>query len=458
MTIQFNEKQLLAVKVHAPKILRTLGVKSLDEYEPHKEEWSKLTAHGIAAKKLARGFVDLINKETSEEDASQMEAAFEALIDITDACEIEKDQRTEIGTRSPRKHGGDNRRPVGQDMCANGADGFSRSVNEASVGLRPEQRMADHVRDQGCEDIGLSTGQYLRAMVIGAKTDTERRALSEGTDSAGGFTVPDVLSANLIDLMRARSVTIQAGARTVPLGSDTNYIAKLLTDPTPGWRAESAAIAESDPTFGRVTLTPKALAVLVKVSRELLEDSLNIETELPRIMTVALAQELDRVALFGSGTGSEPTGIVNTSGVSEVAHDATLTTYAPLITARTNVLTSNAERLSAYIIHPRDEGELAGLTDSTGQPLQAPPKLSDIPMLTTTSVPTDGGTGSDESSIITGDFSRLLIGVRSQISIQMLKERYADTGQYGFLAFMRADIAVEHPEVFCKITGINPTP
>ena len=42
------------------------------------------------------------------------------------------------------------------------------------------------------------------------------------------------------------------------------------------------------------------MAVMTKISRELFEDSLNLESELPRILTVAMAKEMDRIALLGS--------------------------------------------------------------------------------------------------------------------------------------------------------------
>ena len=74
-------------------------------------------------------------------------------------------------------------------------------------------------------------------------------ALSEGTDSAGGYTVPTVLSAQLIDMLRADSVVMAAGAQSVPMARDNLSFAKVASDPVPAFRAEAAAIAESDPTF-----------------------------------------------------------------------------------------------------------------------------------------------------------------------------------------------------------------
>ena len=99
-------------------------------------------------------------------------------------------------------------------------------------------------------------GDYARGLVYG-----EHRAASEGTDSAGGFLVPTTYSATVLDLMRNQTQVIQAGAQVVPCGSDDNRIAKVVADPSPAWRNESAAIASGDITFGEVVLKPKSLAV-----------------------------------------------------------------------------------------------------------------------------------------------------------------------------------------------------
>jgi HK97 family phage major capsid protein len=76
--------------------------------------------------------------------------------------------------------------------------------------------------------------------------------------------------------------------------------------------------------------------------------------------------------------------------------------------------------------------------------------------LATTSVPTDGGVGTNESTVIMGDFSRLLIGMRSQIRVELFREPFASSLQYALIAHLRADIAVDHPAAFSKITGITP--
>ncbi|WP_211299436.1 phage major capsid protein [Pukyongiella litopenaei] len=399
--------------------------------------------------KEARGLYRKITDDTPEKEARKIERDFYATLseadDIHDQIEEAKEARSDDG---------DHRRPRGDDKTVDGS-GNEGDARDAAFGLKPEDRVTTWAQAKQPDKHNLTLGQYLGAMVRGAKSEAEKRALAEGTDSAGGYTVPTMLSAQLIDLLRASSVAITAGARTVPLGSDNNNIAKLASDPVPAWRVENAVVAESDPTFTNVPLVPRSLAVLTKVSRELFQDTLNLDTELPRILATALAKELDRVALLGSGTAPEPEGIANMTGIGTTAHDAALTTYAPFVAARTGILSANAGPISAIIMHPRDEGTLTGLTDSTGQPLMAPKAVADIPLLTTTAIPADGGAGSDESTIFLGNFAHLMVGIRSEIRVEVLKERYADNYQYGLLAHMRADIAAQHEAAFHTITGVQ---
>lgn len=295
--LHISDTEALAAKKHAGAKLRKLGLgNDLRDFEPHTLEWGDLQSRKKEFVNLAKDLAGKISDDLPEDEARSLEKAYDGIMHLVDACEGEMDQRSVIGDRAPRVHGGDPRRPMGANIEGNGGEARAIPEHESRI-LTPEQRMVDVVRSH--ERGGVDLGRYLRAMVVGGQSEAERRALTEGSDSAGGYTVPERLSAQLIDLMRARTVAIRAGAGTVPLTSDKNHIAKLASDPVPAWRAESGQVNESDPTFTRVTFEPKSLAVLVKVSRELLEDSLNLGTDLPRVLAAALAGELDRVVFLG---------------------------------------------------------------------------------------------------------------------------------------------------------------
>ncbi len=179
--------------------------------------------------------------------------------------------------------------------------------------------------------------------------------LSSTLGSAGGYTIPEILSADLIDLMRAKSRVMEAGAKTFTMESADQLFAKLTADPSPSWLHEGAEMTETAPTFGQIRFTARTLRMLVKVPRELLEDSINLNGKLPTIFAAAMAGELDRVALLGSGEGAEPLGVLNFTDINSVSmgdNGAELADYSPLIDAIYEIEVDNAETPTTAIMHP----------------------------------------------------------------------------------------------------------
>lgn len=317
------------------------------------------------------------------------------------------------------------------------------------------ERMAE--RSEG--RVGL--GDLVRAKITGARNDAEARALAAGTDSAGGFTVPTTTATEFIDRLRAQSVVMQAGAMTVPMETGSLSIARLETDPSSGWRAENAAIVEGDPTFGRVLFQAKTLAGRVSISRELAQDSLNVGAMIENAFAQSMAIELDRAALYGTGTGNAPTGVWNTAGISTVSmgtNGAVLTSYDQLLDTLLALKVANAADPTAMICAPRTEIALAKLKDTTNNPLTPPDMISRIPLLSTTSAPINEtqGTETAASSIVFGDFRDLMIGVRQQLEIRVFDQPQASTGQLLVVAWMRADVQLAKPKSFARLIGVKP--
>ena len=86
------------------------------------------------------------------------------------------------------------------------------------------EERSEHPREFG----KLRLGDCLRAMITGPRNELEKRVLAAGTDSAGGFTVPDILPTDhgvrptfdivptLIDLLGRRVPLQLSGASLVP--------------------------------------------------------------------------------------------------------------------------------------------------------------------------------------------------------------------------------------------------
>ena len=305
-------------------------------------------------------------------------------------------------------------------------------------------------------------GDYIAGMVGASNRADVKAALSEGTDSSGGYSVPSELLAEVIDDMRAATVCIQAGARTVPLTTDQTRMLKIVKDPTPTWRAENSLVSESEPNFGAIEFKPRSLAVMVRASRELLEDSTNIDTAIRLAFAASMAQALDRAALFGTGQDNEPLGLLNHNipTIDMGADGGSFTDYSPLLDLIELYENNDNWDMNGrvMVMNPTVKRQLAGLVNSENDPLRQPEELYQIPRLTTTNMPTNEvqGSATNASSVILGEFSKMLIGMRNSMRIEVLREQFADHMQYGFLCWMRADVALMHERSFARLAGITP--
>ena len=299
--------------------------------------------------------------------------------------------------------------------------------------------------------------------VAGMKSNASvHAALSTGTDSTGGYMIPSVVMPGILEALVPSSALLSAGAGIVPLNAGAKSFTTAAIDniPTASWRLESGTVAVSDPTFRAVVAAPKSLAFLFKVSRELLADAPNMAQALNTAIAQAFAKELDRVALRGSGVAPQPLGILGTPGIQTVANGANgtaLAGYANLLAATQAILQADAPAPLAAIMSPRSLIKLAGLTDSTGQPIEKPSMLENWKMLATSQVPNNltVGTSNDCSEIYVGDFSKVQFMMREQMSIQVASELFAGTGEIGFICHVRADIAVMYPKAIAVVTGVR---
>lgn len=345
--------------------------------------------------------------------------------------------------------------------AAEGIETWRTDSGERVPVLGREQRIADFLPAErtAASDVGL--GRFIGALIGGPKNDLERRALAEGSVSTGGAFLPSPLAAEVIDHARVENVAFKAGARTIPMANKTMAMVKNVSDPVPAWRAENALIAESEPVFDRMTLDAKSLAVRFVVSRELLEDTPNMDAQLRATMAAGFARGLDDAIFFGTGTNNQPTGIANTPGLQSVSmgtNGATPTNYDPYLDALLALQLANEGKVTAVVQAPRTGIGLAKLKDGQGQPLQVPPLLANIPFLTTTGIPVNQtqGTANNTSSAFLGDFTQVLVGIRTSLQITVLNERFAEFGQVGFVGWLRADVQVARPAALAKLIGIKP--
>jgi len=236
----------------------------------------------------------------------------------------------------------------------------------------------------------------------------------------------------------------------------------LSSDAIAAWRAENGAINESAAAFAPVTFNAKSLAVLVKASWELLEDA---EGDFGKVLQDSFAKSfavaLDKAALYGAGTATEPKGLTKVAGITKVslgANGAQLTDYGKVIDGVAAVRTANYDP-TAYVTAERTAATLANLkATANGQYLTPPAYLDGVKHVRSGNVLVNltQGTATNASDLITGDFRMLGIGIRHAFEVRILRERYAETGQVAFIGYLRADVQPFRTDAFHITNGIIP--
>ena len=153
-------------------------------------------------------------------------------------------------------------------------------------------------------------GQWVRGTVLGnakaAKWCNEHgvKSQTEGTNSEGGFTVPEIVSSSLIWLRNEYGVA-RRFSRVYPMTSDVLNVPNASTSTTTYYPGEATAITASDIVFSQVALTAKKLAILTIVSKELNEDTvIDFGATLAQDFAYGLALAEDAAAFQGDGTST----------------------------------------------------------------------------------------------------------------------------------------------------------
>jgi len=304
-------------------------------------------------------------------------------------------------------------------------------------------------------------GELVRAAVTGKATTEVRNVLLEGGSVGGGYLVPESTVSVVIDAMRDALVCQKAGCKFVTMTEPGLAYPRVDTPPTATWTGENSAATEASMAFGRVDLRARKLVALIRASRELIDDAPAFPTLIDQLFSQALASGFDSAALIGSGKGETPLGIANTPGIGVKDLSAALT-LDDILEAYYSLLGENVPEDSVSCVMNSLVAKKMGLlkSDATTDKYllsEAPPKeFERIKFFVTNAIPT----ASNKSTIIMGDFSRLVLGVRLDGILEISPaaviagESTFERSQIAIRGTLRGDVAVEDPHAFGIITSV----
>ena len=298
------------------------------------------------------------------------------------------------------------------------------------------------------EKTGRATDSYRNAFWKAMRNKTVRpevyNALEVGTDSEGGYLVPDEYEHTLIEALEEKNI-FRRLAHVIHTSSGERKIPVSVSKGTAAWIDEEAAYPESDDSFGQVSISAYKLATMIKISEELLNDSVfNMPAYISKEFARRIGAAEEEAFFTGNGTG-KPLGILAATGGAQTgltAASSTTVTFDEIIDLYYS-LRAPYRQDAVFIMNDATIKALRKLKNGSGdyiwQPsvtLGAPDRVLNRPVYTSQYMPM---LAAGAKTILFGDLSYYWVADREGRQFKRLNELYAATGQVGFLASERVD-------------------
>lgn len=270
-----------------------------------------------------------------------------------------------------------------------------------------------------------------------------QNALQIGEDSEGGYLCPDEYERTLVKALeeenRLRSlctiIRTESGDRKIPI---------VASHGTASWVDEEGVIPESDDVFGQISLGAHKLATMIKVSDELLQDSVfDIESYIAAEFARRIGAAEEDAFINGDGSG-KPYGLLhatNGAGIGITTAGAAFTSDEILDLIHS--VKAGYRKNAKFLLNDSSIKALRKLKDGNGQYMWQPglkegqpDRLLSHELITSAYMPE---IGAGAKPILFGDFKSYWIADRQGRTFQRLNELYAATGQVGFRATQRVD-------------------
>lgn len=273
--------------------------------------------------------------------------------------------------------------------------------------------------------------------------------LSTTPGSDGGYLVPEEFERQIIMALEEENV-FRKIAKVIKTEHDRK-IPVSAEHSVAQWTDENGAYTESNPTFNQKELDAFKLTDLIRVSDELLQDSMfDIESYLSSEFARAFGIKEEEAFCVGNGT-KKPTGLFTANGgqVGVTAAGTAAITADELINLVYS-LKAPYRKNAKFLLNDATVSYIRKLKDGNGvylwQPsLTAgqPDKLLGYDLYTSSYVPT---LAASAYTVAFGDFSYYWIADRQNRILKRLVELYATNGQVGFVASQRVDGKIILPE------------
>ena len=322
---------------------------------------------------------------------------------------------------------------------------FTRALHALS---NPTDRQAQEAAAFEREVSDATSKKYGRpagGILVPNEVLEQKRDLTVGSATAGGNLVAtELLAGSFIEQLK-NSMAIMAANPSMLTGLDGNIsIPRQTSGSTAYWVGEGSSPTESNLAFDQVNMTPKTIGAFVDYSRRLLlQASVDVEQRIRNDIAQNIALELDRAAIYGTGSSNQPLGIKDTTGIGT----QTITTFgsfAEYIAMETDIAVANAEVANMfYIINSSARGALKSteVASNTGKFVFENNQINGYNAIVTNQL--------QNNDCLFGDFSKFTIGMWSGLDLTVDPYAGATSGNVRVIALQDVDYAVTQPGAFC---------
>lgn len=287
----------------------------------------------------------------------------------------------------------------------------------------------------------------------------QMKALQEGSDSEGGYLVPDDFVNMIVTKREQMSWVRQAG---VTVRQTNQFHVKIPVEGTTmsnlAVTAEEGAYTENDPVFEEVDVQVFKFTKLTKVSEELEEDDAAgfAQFYANKVATIAAVTE---GAMVATGTGSaQPQGVF-VGGTAGLTFDSADNITADEIPELLGKLEPQYRANASWLMHNTTEAYLRGIRDTNNWAFDyhKPQNLGVSGQAFYTSFygglpvfrdATAAEIATGNKTVLVGDFSFYTLVERAALSIKRNPYLYMANGQIGLFSSFRMGGAVTQAEAF----------
>ena len=284
---------------------------------------------------------------------------------------------------------------------------------------------------------------------------------TSGGTGFGSYTVEtNLLVDRFIDALISQSILGTVGATTLSgLVGDVD-IPRFDANASVSFIAETGAVGNNEPDFGRVQMTPKQMANKISISRTAMMQGLNgnMEQVLRNHMVRLFAAKVDNVALKGGGS-NEPTGILSTTGIGDVESGGTsgnaALTFGNVVDIITEVSQDNALLGNLHwVTHPAVVGKLMQtlVQSSTDSRMiqMTPNELMSYNLVQSTQMPS-----SAPYALLFGNFADLYVGFFNELDVLVDPYSSAGNATLNLFFYQFMDVGVGHPQSFAAAQDVT---